>query len=598
MLRTALRLSRGERRRGLLSSLARLALSCTLVLATHSPDSSRLAMSIEAETAPPPPSLHRDGLPKVAHLPPDQRKAPVDIIDDASPLTRPLYIPAILKNPTNKHLASALAKKPKSADDKGPKLKASGNARGGKRGQLRWENAQLAHHPSLHRPSRSDFSPGPNLKAAIPVFAPPPASFSRSTYSSPAASSSATGAASAEAGQYSMSLRGLRKNLRAAVGGRTEVVLEIMETELRAWLTLSGRIPEGFYHDSTGGKLLDPTPLDDFPLPSLPDLPDLPSSSSSSKPVYPPTLTELTRQPHSLTWLAPSPHTRYLLHSLVRYYHLQSFSRPLSPLDPDVRVTHILRPQIARPRPPAGGLSRLGGGLETPDATDLSSVGGGTTTEGEDFTSDGLAAGESSAYETDTDGSVAGWESVSRDASLARGAEGYATESDSARYSSETDGAEAVYSTESDSASAGEGEEGSEYDSADDGGVDSLSSSLAALPAPSAGTPPRPSHFVASPSGTSTPSPAPFISLAASPSGATPVPSFRLSPLSPGGDATPTRTARTAERTRGRRHLAANNGYASAETSPSRSRTRPAVQEVVQEEWKMPERSFLEWVLR
>ncbi|GAA5841325.1 hypothetical protein JCM11251_001625 [Rhodosporidiobolus azoricus] len=530
-------------------------------------------------------------------------------------LARPMYIPAVLQAPKNKHLLGAMGKKQRGEDgDELSRKKGSsgGGGPGGKRKRRRWENAQLAGNPHLHRPTRSDFAPGPYMKGLSTTFSPPPSSFSRSTYISSSPSSFPSHAdlvASADAGQFSLSLRGLRKNLRTAVGssrrgegGRTEEVLEIMERELVAWLTLSGRIPEGFYHESAalgtrGGKPLDPTPLDDLPSAPLPSLPDLPSSSPSA-PLAPPTLTELSRQPHTLVWLAPSPHHRYLLHALARYYSLQSFSRPLSPLEPDQRVTHILRPQLVRPRAVPGGGAGLGV-LETPPVTDLSTA-GGTTTEGE------LTAGESSAYETDTDtGSVVDGDEWDR-VSVASGVP-------ATMVGGTDDEAEAVYSTESDSATG----EDSEYDG--DGGLDSLASSFAdlsagsgassppsvsapssAAPAPFSPLPfaPAPSSGAATPS---RPSPSsPFISLSAS----TPVPSFRLSPLSlphasvTAADATPTR--RTAAR--GCRPLPPPGGYDSpAESSPSRSRDREAAGRVFAGvpagEWRMPEREFLDWVL-
>ncbi|GAA5913787.1 hypothetical protein JCM6882_007699 [Rhodosporidiobolus microsporus] len=522
-------------------------------------------------------------------------------------LTRAMYIPAVLQTtgPKNKHLLGALGKKQRGENgEEGGRSKGSGGGGpGGKRKRRRWENAQLAGNPHLHRPTRADFAPGPYLKGLSTTFAPPPAAFSRSTYISSSPSSSPTAAdlaSSSEAGQFSLSLRGLRKNLRTAIGSRrgaggpTEEALEVMERELVAWLTLSGRIPEGFYHDSAamgarGGKVLDPTPLEDFPSAPVPSLPDLPSSSSSaSSAPPPPTLTELSRQPHTLVWLAPSPHHRYLLHALARYYSLQSFSRPLSPLESDLRVTHILRPQLVRPRVAAATLSAAGGAFETPPGTDWSTA-GGTTTEGE------LTAGESSAYETDTDaGSVAGgeeWDRVS------------AGSVPSAVAGGTDDEAEAVYSTESDSATG----EDSEYDG--EGGVDSLASSFADLSAGEAPSrPAAPSSALSSGAATpSRPSSSPFISLSAS----TPVPSFRLSPSSTphassssAADATPTRRSAA----RGRRSLpsplvGAGAGYDSpAESSPSRSRDRDgpargAFAGVPAGEWRMPERGFLDWVL-
>ncbi|BGP33592.1 hypothetical protein JCM10296v2_005396 [Rhodotorula toruloides] len=539
----------------------------------------------------------------------------------------PLRIPAILRLQESKG-GSVLQKKERTAREGADPVprKGGGTAPGGKRRRRRWENSQLAGNPHLHRPTRADFSPGPYMKDLSTTFTPPPAHFSRSTYvsSSPASTPSAASLASnADYGQFSMSLRGLRRNLRLAVGpraqrgqgGRTEEVLDIMERELKDWLMLSGRIPEGFYHDSMPlvgnsliqtihrGKLLDPIALEHFTLPTpgaLDSLPDLPTRTPAADLPDVPTLTELSRQPHTLIWLAPSPHHRFLLHSLARYYNLTSFSRPLNPLEPDVRVTHILRPQLVRPRG-ASAAAPHGetGAWDTPPGTDWSAA-GGTTTEAEEFT-----AGE----ETDTDaGSVLGervgegdeWETVSTGQPITGGTD---------------DEAEAVYSSATDSEDGLERSEDSEYEAeeaAQNGGVDSLALSFADL-----STAPAVPATPSSRSGVSTPSPAfaPFVPVSSSAGTATPLavaapPRSAFSTLSPSSLATPTRPA---ERARGRRSLPGPtlNGYTSAESSPSRSPTRAAnggtngISSAGRNafvgaglaEWKLPQRDFVDWLL-
>ena len=445
------------------------------------------------------------------------------------------------------------------------------------------------------------------MKDLSTKFAPPPKSFSRSTYisSTPTdAPSEAALAASAEAGHFAMSLRGLRRTLRMATGprtrrgdgGATEQVLEIMERELGDWLGMSGRIPEGFYHDSTAaaagaslrhavsrGKLLDSTPLDDVFLPPVEQLPDLPTRHDEPQDTSVPTLTELARQPHTLVWLAPSPHHRFLLHCLARYYDLSSFSRPLSPLEPDVRVTHVLRPQLVRPRA-AGHHANAElhhHGLETPPGTDWSTA-GGTTTEGE-LTATDLETPSATEDDDDTttdDGSSESDAVEWREVPVA----GAATD----------DEAEAVYSSATDS----------EDLASDTGGsVDSLASSFADLSATASavfsGTPRR------------SPTPA-FVSISGgNPGSATPTrPAFAPSPLGAASSAeTPRPTAATAtERgraiTSGRRSLPATNGYTSTESSPSRSPTRAGAAPTTRAvyvgtaagEWKLPARRFVDWV--
>lgn len=445
------------------------------------------------------------------------------------------------------------------------------------------------------------------MKDLSTKFAPPPKSFSRSTYisSTPAdAPSEAALAASAEAGHFAMSLRGLRRTLRMATGprtrrgdgGATEQVLEIMERELGDWLGMSGRIPEGFYHDSTTsaagaslrqavsrGKLLDSTPLDDVYLPPVETLPDLPTSREEPQDRSVPTLTELARQPHTLVWLAPSPHHRFLLHCLARYYDLSSFSRPLSPLEPDVRVTHILRPQLVRPRATGHRAStELHLGLETPPGTDWSTA-GGTTTEGE-LTATDLDTPSTTDDDDNTTTDDGSSESDAVEWRVAPVA-GAATD----------DEAEAVYSSATDS----------EDFASDTGDVDSLASSFADLSAAAAvsGTPRR------------SPTPA-FVSIGGTPNGgsATPTPlarpAFAPSPLGLTSSVETPRpaTAIAAERgraiTSGRRSLP-TNGYTSTESSPSRSPTRAGTVPTSSRgvyvgtaagEWKLPARRFVDWV--
>jgi len=445
--------------------------------------------------------------------------------------------------------------------------------------------AQLAGNPHLHRPTRSDFAPGPSLKDLSTVFAPPPSHFSRSTYTTPSTSTSVSDAFSKESGQFSMSLRGLRRNLRTGVvgnkvrrgeGGRVEEVLEIMERELQSWLEFQGKVEPGYFHTSTlaNGKLLDSTPLEDYQFPPPPTsnfLPDEPVRSSrlSAPPPPPSTLVELTRLPHTLVWLAPSPQHRYLLHSLSRYYKLQSFSRPLSPLDSETRVTHILRPQLNKPVL----VNTLGGGFETPSATDWSSA-SGVSTE--------VETTEISASEEEEE-------------SEAEFTEGTFTTDDEEGFT--TDEGEIVHGRVLDElSSGGESDYGADRETGfttdegeDDDHTDSLASSFANLSTAQLGSavPATPTSISQTPQRTRTP---PFLPYTPTTSSSTPTPSTLATALS---------TARPVTRARGRRSLPlGSGGRDSLESSPSRSPTRgDEVQVIVNKgEWKMPERGFVDWV--
>lgn len=359
--------------------------------------------------------------------------------------------------------------------------------------------AALVHNPHIHRPSRADFAPGPPIVSTTPFAPPPPAAlFPRSLYL-PSTVAPVPTAREKASGNFSLSLRGLRKQLRATEGGAVHASLALIERELRSWLSLSGPIPPGYFHNRA--KVIDPTPVEDWLVPATESLPDLPSSSTLSPP--PPSITELSRSAHALVWLVISPHTRYLLHVLARYYNIQSFSRALSPLEPDVRVTHILRPNWVRPE-----MAHIGD-LETPPGTDWSDI-GATTGESESEVG-GATTGESESEvggaTTDEEGTDNEWEAVdtAREVGLAQGVEPVSS------------GWTTAATPRPESVSGGTDDEASTDGEDFDGGVDSLASSIAELPLPSSIPPTDPSStplasrisstlaFISSPSGTTTP---------------------------------------------------------------------------------------------
>ncbi|KAK4047628.1 hypothetical protein OIV83_005286 [Microbotryomycetes sp. JL201] len=298
-------------------------------------------------------------------------------------------------------------------------------AAGGDNGGWRMAT-QLVGNPMMTRPMKRDFlSPGvPAVEST--TFAPPPSSFPRSLYV-PSAPTGKTRHAPSTAGQFKMSARGTRRTLRSMMGsskgqgGRTEEVLKLMEDEIRSWLMQSGAIPESYYHSSVEGRVLDSTPVEDWVMEQLETVTHG-SEATSSPTAPPPTLTELTRSPSTLVWLIPSPHARFLLHVLARYYALQSFSRPMSPLQPNVRITHISRPHMVQPR-----MSSVDPGFETPPGTDWSDIG---ATTGQETSESEMAPSESeltpSEFASDADSiggrdDEDGWQDVRDDGVLARG---------------------------------------------------------------------------------------------------------------------------------------------------------------------------------
>lgn len=421
------------------------------------------------------------------------------------------------------------------------------------------------------------------------MFAPPPRAFSRSHVTatvgagdlpdSPGTASSSgshTDSQTAELGQYSLSLKGIRKTLRRTAGGRSHQFVSIAESQLVEWLAVEGRIPAGFYHSSTAGRVLDPTPM-------------LASSTAAlgggGEEV--PAVVELSKSPAGLVWRIADPFDRYVLHALCRYYRLQSSSHEEPGSQGASRLTRIWRPHVVRP-----SVQHALRGIDSPPVTDLSEMGTsaserGATTEGELSELDELTETET---ETDGEWSQVGGETEqwteddqsqgarTRDSSRVRGGEEAARRPELTPSESERsigpltdDDAFSVGSAELDPHAV------STDDETDDGGVDSLVSSLASFPPP--GTPLRTTTEPALADGASTPLPAfvPFSSAAHSPSGlATPTrnphertpraaSSFQLNP--DGSIGTATRATAGA----GRRTLV-------RDSSPSRSPQRHATQ--------------------
>ncbi|KAF8585971.1 hypothetical protein K439DRAFT_1632235 [Ramaria rubella] len=207
----------------------------------------------------------------------------------------------------------------------------------GKRWIRRRDNSRFAGNGHIVKPSTKDFSlsysyPRTTFPKPLPSFLPrhPPA---------PSASAPLRDPASANAGRYSLSLKGVRKELRRSGPGAERIVLDI-ERELTDWL-------------QSGGILLSP----DAPRPiSL--LGGTPLGSSSS-------IVEITRSPTELIWRIDADFVRFLLHCVARFHGIVSFSKTMLGTERDIRLTHLLRPNVTRPDFMAPGA------LDTPPTSDI-----------------------------------------------------------------------------------------------------------------------------------------------------------------------------------------------------------------------------------
>ncbi|KAI0786696.1 hypothetical protein C8Q75DRAFT_263047 [Abortiporus biennis] len=261
---------------------------------------------------------------------------PAALTKNAAPI--PMSFPAILRtsglNDRFAHLRVGVERSTSSSSVSSLPKKNKRDDKEGKRWIRRKENARFVGNPHIVSATRKDYSiPTPTNRATFPE--PLPAYLSRNNPIPPAAIPTRE-PMSANAGRFSMSLRGMRKELRKS-GPRTEQLVKEVEDEIISWLR-------------HGGVLLNP----DFNNGEF-NFPGSPIGSQES-------ITEVSRTPLKLVWsIRDDAFARYVVHCCARYHNVVSFSKE------DLnghRLTHLLRPNVTRPdylalRP-----------LETPPTTD------------------------------------------------------------------------------------------------------------------------------------------------------------------------------------------------------------------------------------
>ena len=150
------------------------------------------------------------------------------------------------------------------------------------------------------KPTTKDFgvytsSPRTTFPKPLPPFLP-------RHLSAPSALTPSRDPSSANAGRYSLSLKGVRRELRKS-GPRSEQIVLDIEQELTQWL-------------HSGGILLCP---DSNPTLLSPGL-GKPLGKSNS-------IHELRRSPTELVWRIDENFPRYLLHCVARFHGIVSFSK-------------------------------------------------------------------------------------------------------------------------------------------------------------------------------------------------------------------------------------------------------------------------------
>jgi hypothetical protein len=113
-----------------------------------------------------------------------------------------------------------------------------------------------------------------------------------------------TDPASANAGRFSLSLKGMRKDLRRA-GGRAQALVRDVESEMMQWLTIGGTVlSPDMDHAAQGGLQAPGTPIGTTG-----------------------TIFEVSRTPLQLVWrITEDAFARYVVHCCARYHEIVSFS--------------------------------------------------------------------------------------------------------------------------------------------------------------------------------------------------------------------------------------------------------------------------------
>ncbi|KAJ3576746.1 hypothetical protein NP233_g219 [Leucocoprinus birnbaumii] len=254
-----------------------------------------------------------------------------------------LSFPAVLRNPGLKdryaHLygeASAGQERAASSPTRFKKLRRDQNE--GKRWVRRKDNAQFVGNPHIVTATKKDYVlPTPSNK---PTFPEPLPSYLPRTAKVPVATLPSRDPVSANAGRFSLSMKGMRKDLRRA-GGRAEALVRIVEAEMTEWLQ--------------GGVMLRPDESNATGLANFQVKPGEGRTIESTG------IIEVSRTPLQLVWsIADDAFARYVVHCCARYHEVVSFSKG----DLDDRLTYLLRPNVQKPDYAAVN------NLETPPVTD------------------------------------------------------------------------------------------------------------------------------------------------------------------------------------------------------------------------------------
>ncbi|KAG9220782.1 hypothetical protein CCMSSC00406_0002618 [Pleurotus cornucopiae] len=278
----------------------------------------------------------------------------------------PLSFPAILRNPGVSHRFAHLHADQPIGRSLPVKKSIKRDDNEGKRWVRRKENAHFVDNPHIVHASKADYAPLlPNAKRTFPE--PLPAYLPR-TVKAPDTIKPILEPNSANAGRFSLSLKGMRRDLRKA-GFRAQILVEDIEKEITEWLQ--------------GGAFA----ASDVSESSLLNFPGTPIGRMDC-------ISEVSRDPLQLIWaVGEDAFARYVVHCCARYYEIVSFSKEVK----GRRLTYLLRPNVAHPD------SFAPAGLYTPPTTDLDSASQFETDPETDVLSEILAEGNESDAECAAD---------------------------------------------------------------------------------------------------------------------------------------------------------------------------------------------------
>ncbi|KAK2467894.1 hypothetical protein APHAL10511_000189 [Amanita phalloides] len=210
----------------------------------------------------------------------------------------------------------------------------------GKRWVRRKDNAEFFGNPHIVAAAKHDYAiQPPHILSTFPEPLPP---YLPRTVKIPAAQIPSQDPLSANAGRFSLSLKGMRRTLRRS-GNRAQILVRHIEQEMVDWLW-------------EGGTLLSP---DSAPTGDA-DVRDLVCRAKCVGELA--TVLELLRTPLQLVWyVEDDAFARYVVHCCARYHEIVSYSKEVA----GFRLTYLLRPNVTRPdhRAPAA--------LDTPPVTDI-----------------------------------------------------------------------------------------------------------------------------------------------------------------------------------------------------------------------------------